>query len=279
MNMAIIGGDRRFELLSKMLESKGNTVCHVGRGNAITEEEISSIEKAEVIILPIPCTADGKRINGGGKPKITEDLIKAMEGKKVFAGMVENLTEEVRGRLDITDYGKREDYLILNAQATAEAAFAISVELSEKALFNSSVLILGFGRIGKTLAALFKASGAKVTVCARRSEHFAQIECLGAEKAAYRELKERAEESDIIINTVPARVVDEKVIETLSKQTVIIDLASGEGGTDFEAAVKHGITAEHALSLPGKYSPVSAAGFIMDTIDAMLEEVKEDERN
>ena len=269
---AIIGGDERFLILGKMLEKKGNTVCCIGQKSELTEEEMKHVKNAEIIILPMPCTNDGKRINGGAKPFITEELTATMEGKPVFAGMTERLENSLRERLRLYDYGKREDYLILNAQATAEAAIARAVELSPRTLFDSKVLVIGFGRIGKALTNMLKAIGAEVTVCARRSEHFAQIECIGAKKAEYSELGTVAEASDIIINTVPAPVLDESMIAGLSDKQVIIDLASGEGGVDFTATEKYGITAEHALSLPGKYSHESAARFIYDTIDAMIKE-------
>lgn len=40
----------------------------------------------------------------------------------------------------------------------------------------------------------------------------------------------------MIFNTVPALVLDETVLKGLPQETLVIDLASRPGGTDFEAA-------------------------------------------
>ena len=52
--------------------------------------------------------------------------------------------------------------------ATSEAALAILIENTEKTLFGSNILIIGYGRIAKILAEYLKALKANVTVCARK---------------------------------------------------------------------------------------------------------------
>ncbi len=54
--------------------------------------------------------------------------------------------------------------------------------------------------------------------------------------------------------------------------TLLLDLASAPGGTDFAAAEKLGIQAVHALSLPGKTAPATAAKAIAQTISGILSE-------
>ena len=53
---------------------------------------------------------------------------------------------------------------------------------------------------------------------------------------------------------------------------MIIDLASGKGGTDFEYAEKLGLKAILAPGLPGKYFPKKAVLIIKDTITKMIKE-------
>ena len=47
---------------------------------------------------------------------------------------------------------------------------------------------------------------------------------------------------------------------------LVIDLASKPWGVDFEAAVRQGVRAIWALSLPGKVAPVTSGKIIRDTI-------------
>lgn len=275
ISIAVLGGDRRFLTLSTQFENDGNTVF-----SAVTEQisPYDAAEKAEIIILPIPCTSDGISISSplqkAGIP-IDDRLISAMNGKKVFAGMTERLSADIAEKLTPIDYGKREDFLIRNAKATAECAVSVAVNEYPRSLFSSSCIVIGFGRIGKFLTQLLLSFGSRVTVCARRSEHEASAKCIGADYCDIKLLSETIDNQNIIFNTVPAPVIGRDVLERIRQDSLIIDLASGKGGTDFEAADKMKIRTIHALSLPGKYSPDGAAEDIKNTIYSIL---KEDDR-
>ena len=67
---------------------------------------------------------------------------------------------------------------------------------------------------------------------------------------------------------------DEKVLSTLGKNTVIIDLASAPGGVDVSAAKRLGVKVITAPGLPGKYAPVSAGTIITDVIVSILKKQK-----
>ncbi|MDU3295404.1 MAG: Glu/Leu/Phe/Val dehydrogenase dimerization domain-containing protein, partial [Pseudomonas aeruginosa] len=60
---------------------------------------------------------------------------------------------------------------------------------------------------------------------------------------------------DTVVNTVPAPVLTEPVLAALRPGSLIVDLASRPGGTDFAAAQRLGHTAVHALSLPAACAP------------------------
>ena len=77
---------------------------------------------------------------------------------------------------------------------------------------------------------------------------------------------------DTVVNTVPAPVLTEPVLATLRPGSLIVDLASQPGGTDFAAAQRLGHTAIHALSLPAACAPETAGGFVAQTVCAMIQE-------
>lgn len=66
-------------------------------------------------------------------------------------------------------------------------------------------------------------------------------------------------------------VLPRSYLRQLSRDTVIIDIASGPGGTDFTAAQQLGLKAIHALSLPGRVAPKTAAAILVKTVPRLLE--------
>ena len=86
----------------------------------------------------------------------------------------------------------------------------------------------------------------------------------------YDELPKRVGEFSLLINTVPSMIFSRKILCHAGKSATLIDLASQPGGVDFEAAKALGIQAIHALSLPGKYAPLTAARIIKDTVIEMI---------
>ncbi len=275
-SFAIIGGDARFVTLTRLLAADGHAVFPSGHG-----EEFSALEgvrAANAVILPLPCSTDGININAPLSQKtlpFDEALIDAIGDKPVFAGMFSKLNKSSLMPFNVFDYGTREDFLLLNAQSTAEGAIATLINLSPYSLFTMRGLITGFGRIGNALTKLLVSFGAKVTVAARNSAQRALAQCCGADTVDISELPLCAPHCDFVINTVPSPIISADFIGAMKDDAVMIDLASGEGGIDFSAAKNRKINAVHALSLPGKYSPYGAALDIKKTIYSILKEVEE----
>ena len=69
----------------------------------------------------------------------------------------------------------------------------------------------------------------------------------------------------MIVNTVPAMVLDQKLLTQLPKDCLCIDLASVRG-ISLENAEELGLSAVWARSLPGRLVPRTAAEAIRDVI-------------
>ena len=67
--------------------------------------------------------------------------------------------------------------------------------------------------------------------------------------------------------------VIEKLLLAMQPGALIIDLASGSGGTDFAAAEKLGLAAVHALSLPGKVAPQTAGELLARAYPQLIRRV------
>ena len=63
-----------------------------------------------------------------------------------------------------------------------------------------------------------------------------------------------------------------KCLKHVSRDSLIIDLASKPGGVDFDTAGKLGLKVVWALSLPGKIAPVTSGEIIACTVLNILKE-------
>ncbi len=160
-----------------------------------------------------------------------------------------------------------------NAIPTAEGAIQIAMEEMPITLHNSNALVLGYGRIGKTLAKMLQGIGANVYVEARKYADVAWIRSYGYKAVSLSELTQTVKDMNVIFNTIPFVVLDNDILKMLNPECLIIDLASKPGGVDFDKAKEIGLKAIWALSLPGKVAPVTAAEFIKDTVFNIIEEL------
>ena len=112
--------------------------------------------------------------------------------------------------------------------------------------------------------------GAKVYCEARKSSDLAYIKAYGYEPIDLKELDSYLSDFEIIVNNIPVQILSAERLNLLKEKTLILDLASKPGGTDFEYAKKKGIKTIWALGLPGKVAPDSCAEYIKDTIYDIL---------
>lgn len=265
----VLGGDKRNLELSKLLIEDGHDV-------KISHEHGLYFEDRDLIIGPLPLSYDKKTLNAPSHSEEIEidTLFEKMREKALIAGVIDQeyiLKGKAYG-MTIVDYFKREEMQVLNAVPTAEGAIKIAIEHMPITLHGSNALVLGFGRIGKALAKMLYGIGTNVYVAARKHEDIAWIKNLGYRPVYFKELDRVLGEMDVIFNTVPNLVLDRNRLINLNSKTLIIDLASKPGGVDFHEANKLGINTIHALGIPGKTAPVTAAKIIKETIYNIIKE-------
>ncbi len=173
-------------------------------------------------------------------------------------------------RIDVLQYADDDEIAILNSIPTAEGAVQIAMEELPITIHGSSVMVIGFGRVGVTTARMFKSLGARVTVSARRQALLARAIEMNLETVLHRDLVETISAADIIINTIPAQVLGKNELAKVSPDALIIDLASPPGGTDFEEAKKLKLKAILAPGLPGKVAPKTAGKILAAAIPNLI---------
>lgn len=277
LNLWLIGGDERQAVLTGLLCADGHRVhVHGMEQRLLGESDLTGIEEADCVILPLPTVGRGGLLHTPFSklqlsPETVLDQLKP--GQLVLAGkpiVALKTMAEQRG-LILLDYFAREELAILNAIPTAEGAIRIAMERLPITLHGSRILILGFGRLGQALAPRLRSLGADVKAAARRPEQRALARSMGVDSEHPDDIKEWLHLYDLVINTVPGQILGVEELTALKEGAVIIDLASLPGGVDDESAAALNVTVIHALSLPGKEAPLTAARYLRDTIYQMLE--------
>ena len=229
------------------------------------------LEEADVVILPIPFTKDRVHILGEGIEILP--FIKKCTGKLVIGGALSAFTDEFKAsNVECIDLMEQDSIALLNAIPTAEGAIAKAMEYTDIVLHKSNVLVLGFGRVGKILAHKLKGLDANVFCEARKKKDLAHANALGYNVVKLEELDNVLGNIDIIFSTIPKEILTEDYLKLLKKDAVIIDLASSPGSVDYMAARKYNIDAHLELGLPSKVAPKSAAKYLKEEIDSILED-------
>ncbi len=286
--LCFIGGDmRQIRVINKMAESGYRVKAYgfdtlssgeLAENVNMCESVFEGVKGANAVILPLPYTVQREMINAPfSKEEIhTGDVLRCMGEKDILlAGKADEGINSIANLYGIhsIDYFKREELEILNAIPTAEGAIEIAMRETPITINGSNCLILGNGRIGKTLGKMLTGIGAEVTVCVRKPRDAAYARANHEKVFFFRDLDRKIGEYDIIFNTVPFCVVGYKALQNTAADSLIIDLASKPGGVDFDTAKQLGKKVIWALSLPGKVAPQTAGDFIYETILNILEEL------
>lgn len=189
-----------------------------------------------------------------------EYLCKALSPSVTFIGG--NLPTELTDRYPTIDLLQDPRYLAENAAITADCAMLRARNQMTATFRDTSVLVLGWGRIGKCLAQLLKKAGADVTVAARKESDIAMIQALGYHAEDVHKLHYGLLRYRVIFNTVPAPVISKQQALHCRNDCVLIDLASSPGIEGENVIIARG--------LPGKDAPESAGMLMVRSIIRLL---------
>ena len=281
----VIGGDLRNVKLAEAIHTDGNQVNLYGFKKAGFESTLTenvnleeAIDDSDIVIGPLPCTNDDEMLNAPFHDKSIQinGVFRIMKKSQLFiAGMINEKILQLAKAYNVycIDLLKREEMAVFNAIPTAEGAIQIAMEELPITISGCKAMVLGYGRVGRTLARMLSGIGADVYAEARKYSDLAWIKAYGQKPVYINDLINVIGGMDIIFNTIPSTILDSSMLESIAKDCLIIDLASKPGGVDFDKAKHLGIKVIWALSLPGKVAPVTAADYMKQTIYNIIEEL------
>ena len=289
MTVAIIGGDRRMLYAAEAFLHDGARVCAAGFETAVIPAEGSpaaegsaavgsgllitapdeALRGADIAVLPVR-PVKGELLNAplSAQPIRLSELGALIGDIPVFCGDAEGVRPYCRGA--VYDYTVREEFAVRNAVLTAEGALAQIIGAWPGAINGTPMLVIGYGRIGRILAGDLRSLGARVTVAARSETSRAWAQAQGLEACSFP--LSGLGRYRVLINTVPATVLNAGCMAQMHRDALILDLASAPGGADRQAAKEFGMRCLSAPGLPGTTAPAAAGQIIKDTIQLIIKE-------
>jgi dipicolinate synthase subunit A len=282
IKIAVLGGDARERFVVERLAALGAQLQIVGlpvaenAGVKLFQHIEEALKDVDAIVLSV------QGINNEGclycplaqeAPELTEQhLSMVAKDVPVFVGVAKPRLKAMTASvgLKLIEVMEIDEVAILNAIPSAEGALQIAMEKMPITLHGSSAFVIGFGRVGVTLARMLGALGARTTVVARSPAQLARVYEMGLRPLPFSGLSDLINEADVVFNTVPSLVLDDYILGIVKKSALIIDLASAPGGTDFAAAKIRGIEAMLAPGLPGKVAPQTAGEILARVLPRLL---------
>lgn len=264
--IAIIGGSTREQIVADTLKNKGfSVVTFATEKTDQNEPDIEScLYNANALILPVRSNREDLFLEGTSPlcpVKIEEGYLRLLSKDAViYCGASSEKLRDIAkssGHIlkEIMEY---DPVAIPNAKLTAEGTLFYLMEHSQFSLKDITISVFGYGRVGKAVAELLQLVGSNVVVFCRSEDDIRHGRDKGIDTRYYSGIEAVLPKSDYLINTVPSKVIDEKVLSCMNPQGLIIDLASIPGGVDLKAVEKLQMKSIMLPGIPGKYAPISA---------------------
>ncbi|WP_026701108.1 dipicolinate synthase subunit DpsA [Salibacterium aidingense] len=286
-NIVLIGGDARQIEMADYLQQKGMEVTLLGfdRWCSLRPGMKKAAGKADVdwetldaVILPVSGIKPEQKVEAVFSENtlyVEESWFHRLKPEcLIITGIRTEAADKLMTRINrsYTALMERNDTAIYNSVPTAEGVLLMAIQETEHTIHQSRTLVLGFGRTGQTIAGTFSAVGAYAKVGTSDPAETARAEAMGHDVFDLSRLNQAVSLADICINTIPSLILSENILIQVPAHTLIIDIASSPGGTDFEYAEKRGIRALQAPGLPGVTAPKTAGHILGKVILQLLKE-------
>jgi len=289
LTLAIVGGDRREQEIARCAEATGAEVRACGfpwppQGIAGVRRSASiaeALDGARIALFPIPGIApDGALFAPQSAERLIPDrdsLSRMRKPAHIILGWGDPKLKAHCESLGITlhEYEWDEDLMLLRGPAIVEGLLKVLIENTDITVHKARVCLVGQGTIGSLVTRTLIGLGAHVHVAARNPVQRAGAYAMGAEPHELGELADVLPATDIVVASVPARVLGRELLERLPKHALLVDLAAPPGGIDRDAAQELGLKFVWARGM-GARAPITVGrsqwGGVRRRIEAILKE-------
>lgn len=283
-NIVIVGSDARQSNAFSELCQRGYKCNLFGNLQAFDKEYFFDItEKSDAIILPLPSrTADGYlncTLDFCKKIRITELLLHVNKKCLIIGSKFSSDDEKLckSKKIRYVDIYEMSDFVEMNTKISAEGALFELMSVIETIISQTTIGIVGYGRLGSQMATLFLSLGAKVTVMARREESLNAARAIGCDAMLIEKKSDKyilnipTYSFDAFFNTVEHPLFTAETQKKIKNNPIFFELASGKGGYSEEFAANNDYRIIRPGSLPLKYAVQTAATEYTKCIKQIIE--------
>ncbi len=208
--------------------------------------ELSDIKIADVVVLPFNNLSNIVNIDNDYFSLLNTNV-------KVFTGVNDKTTVEKfkSNSIDLINFMDYKEITIANSVPTAEGVLFYLLSEMKCTIFDANTLVIGFGVCGSEIAYKLKALNANVDILEISEEKIAQARLnkfnIIDESTIYNK------KYNVVINTVPMKVLNKTQLETIDKNTLIFDIASSPFGFETEQLKELEIPYKRILGLPSRF--------------------------
>ncbi|MFU0505553.1 dipicolinate synthase subunit DpsA [Pseudaminobacter sp. NGMCC 1.201702] len=286
--IAVVAGDAREQEIARCAVRAGASVRAYGfpwpdegiEGVYHAKDAADALKGADIALFPIPgITAEGALF----APKCSEKIIPTREmlarmnkpGHIILGWGDANLKGHCEA-LGITlhEYEWDVDLMLLRGPAIIEGVLKVIIENTQITIHKSNVCLVGQGTIGSLLTNTLVALGAHVHVAARNPVQRAAAYAAGAESLTLEQLPEYLPNMDIVIGSVPKRLLERELLKLLPKHALLVDVAAPPGTIDRDAAAELGLKSVWARGM-GARAPITVGRSQWSGISRRIESILE----
>lgn len=291
LTIAVVGGDEREQQIATLAAAAGARVRAHGftapkaslAGVLWCDSPAEAVDQANYLLLPIPgIAADGSLFAPDAPaPIIADDTLLAglAPGAAVVlgqAGPILRAAAEGRG-IDLLEYETDVELMLDRGPAIVEGLLGVIIANTAVTIHRAQVVVIGHGTIGRLLVRTLVLLGARVTLAARNPVQRADARTSGADTVDLAGLAEVLPSTDIVLSTVPSRVLSAELLARMPSGALVVDVAAPPGGIDLAAAKDLGLSAVWARGM-GRRAPITVGSSQWRGIERRIIEREESRR-
>ena len=286
--IAVVAGDAREQEIARCAVRAGATVRAYGfpwpeegiDGVYHAKDAADALKGADIALFPIPgITAEGALFAPKNPEKIipTREMLAGMNkpGHIILGWGDANLKSHCEA-LGITlhEYEWDVDLMLLRGPAIVEGVLKVIIENTQITIHKANICLVGQGTIGSLLTNTLVGLGAYVHVAARNPVQRAAAYAAGAEPLTLEQLPEYLPKMDIVIGSVPKRLLEKDQLMLLPKHALLVDVAAPPGTIDRDAAAQLGLKTVWARGM-GSRAPITVGRSQWSGISRRIEGILE----
>jgi len=243
MNFYLDFNDRRLPYVYDFLKNDGYKTY------IFSDENISKMNTRDVLVL-------------SPAYKWKEETAKKLnDGITIVCGNISSEILDIFNKKQITYFNlmKDENFVLKNAILTAEGMLCDLILNTKTSILESKILVLGGGRVAKSVAVLFNKLGLNFDISMRNELKLVDSQLFCTNIVSWKNYKNKLKQYDVVINTIPANLFNQEDVEKFKDNCIVFELASSKCLQDVKFEKFSYVLCP---ALPSKYTPESAGKLI-----------------